>query len=249
MTTAPQIGTDQHDAAEPHDEYNEDFIPQFVVGPMQVHVPENYIDPSPLAVDPAALPRLMRVECGAESLHEPMWMEYDDEAWYPPGCPRCWYEAMRDAHAGCAHSRHGSWRRWKLSHWLASWAYRLGLIASYGCTWDGHCNGCMSGFRWRLTSSRPYVLGWPAWKWGCLLKNRHWPGGYVGFDCCTKCLPCPECGSTAENHDVLHQSEQPSSVPVDETSDGGRHRLSESHPGWESAPEELEALLRAQRGQ
>lgn len=224
------------------------LTPHLVLGPMTVHVPENYVDPTPRPVDPTTFPRLMRVECGADSPHEPMWMEYDDEAWYPPGCPHCWYEAMRDAHAPCRHSRHGAWRSWRFSKWLASWAYRLGVIASYSCTYDGHCNGCMDGFRWRFTSARPYVLGWPAWKWGCLLKNRHWPGGYVGFGCCTKCLPCPECGSTAWEHDVL-QCEREQAVESAGEDAGGRHRLSPSHPGWETAPEELAALLQAQDGQ
>lgn len=242
MTITPQTDGGPHGAAEADDEYNENLIPQLVMGPLSVHVPEDYVDPTPVPVDSGSLPRLVRVECGAESSHDPMWMEYDDEAWYPPGCPTCWYEAMRDAHAPCAHSRHGAWRRGKFSKWLASWAYRLGLVASYSSTYDEHCNGCMDGFRWSLKSSRPYVLGWPTWKWGCLLKKRHWPGGYVGFDCCTKCLPCPECGSTEWNHDVLHGQDSLSSEC--EESGGGRHRLSPKHPGWETAPEELEALLR-----
>lgn len=248
MTTSPQTDSVQHGAVEPvDDKHNENLIPQLLFGPMTVHVPEDYVDPTPAPVDGATLPQLVRVECGAEPPHDPMWMEYDDEAWYPPGCPRCWYEAMRDAHAGCQHSHHRAWRRWKLSKWLAGWAYRLGLIAAYTFSYDAHCHGCMDGFRLKSKTGRPYILGWPTWKWGCLLKNRHWPGRYVGFGCCTKCLPCPECGSTEWEHDALHQQD----VVAPETADsgGGRHRLSPQHPGWETAPEDMAALLRANAGE
>lgn len=207
----------------------------------------NYHDPSPEPVDVSSLPRLVKVECVAEPRHAPMWMEYDDEAWYPPSCPDCAYVLMRDAHAGCQHSHHGRWRRWRITNVVAGWAYSLGILAGYGSTHDGHCNGCLDGFRWRTLHGRAYLLGWPAWKWSCLLKKRHWPGGYVGFDCCTKCLPCPVCGSTEWDHDALHQ-DQASASEADEQG-GGRHRLSREHPGWEAAPEELEALLRQQGGE
>lgn len=187
--------------------------PQLTFGPMTVHTPENYVDPTPQPINPATLPRLMRVECGAEPPHAPMWMEYDDEAWYPPSCPDCAYVAMRDAHDPCRHSRHGVWRRWKLTKRLASWAYQLGLLAGYGATYDAHCDGCLDGFIWKPKHGRPYTLGWPTWKWGCLLKKRHWPGGYVGFDCCTKCLPCPECGSSEWDHDVFHGQDSLAETP------------------------------------
>jgi len=50
---------------------------------------------------------------------------------------------------------------------------------------------------WRdLCGRRPYVLGWPAWKWHCLLRAHHWPGEPIGLGLCAKCAPCPECGST-----------------------------------------------------
>lgn len=247
MTTSPEIDTGQHEAAEPGDEYNENLIPRWPTEPPAEIYKADEFDPSPVPIDAASLPRLMRAECGAEPPHAPMWMEYDDEAWYPPSCPDCAYIAMRDAHAGCSHSHHGAWRRWKLVHWLAGWAYQLGLIASYGATYDGYCRGCLDGFRWRPKNGRPYALGWPTWKWGCLLKGRHWPGGYVGFGCCTKCLPCPECGSAEPVHDVLHG--QDSMASERDEGGGGRHRLSPQHPGWETAPEELEALVRARNGE
>lgn len=207
---------------------------------------EVYDDPSPVPVDPGSLPRLVRVECGADPQHGPMWMEYDEEDWYAPPCPMCAYVMMRDAHDPCRHSHHGAWRRWKVSAWLAGWAYQLGLIAGYGSTHDGFCRGCLDGFVWRPKHGRPYTLGWATWKWSCLLKKRHWPGGYVGFDCCTKCLPCPECGSTKWEHDVL-QCERERAVDRADEDAGGRHRLSPSHPGWETAIDELHALQRPRR--
>lgn len=228
MTIRPQTEGSQYGAVQPVDECSEDVLPQWPIE-----------DLWPVPVELATLPQLVRVECVVEPPHAPMWMKYDDEAWYPPSCPDCAYVAMRDAHAGCEHSHHGAWRRWKLVNWLSGWAYQLGVLAGYGSNHDGYCNGCLTGFRWRSASGRSYVLGWPSWKWSCLLKKRHWPGGYVGFDCCTRCLPCPECGSTEWDHDVLHVAE----------GSGGRHRLSPQHPGWETAHDELEALLRAQQGE
>jgi hypothetical protein len=79
MTTSPQTTSAQHGAAEPvDDEYNENLIPQWPIGPMTVYMPEDYVDPTPVPVEHTTLPRLVRVECGAEPPHDPMWMEYDD---------------------------------------------------------------------------------------------------------------------------------------------------------------------------
>ena len=155
------------------------------------------------------LDQLELIGCDAEPRHHETWTRRDPEAWYPPGCPYCWHDNARDQHAGCEHSHHWPWRRWQISHRVLGWAYSLGLVAGWGVSYDApHCYGCISGrILWR--SSRgwpPYVLGWPSWKWGCLLKNRHWPGPFIGLGCCTKCAPCPECGSTAPNHDVFHQA-------------------------------------------
>lgn len=163
------------------------------------------LDCNPEPTDPLTLPPLVRVHCDAEPPHPPMWMEHDEEDWYAPGCPICWYESARDAHAGCAHSRHLPWRRWKIAHWVVRKAYSLGITSNGGCmTWDGYCVGCWRGSWSTFRGRRVYVLGWPTWKWGCVLKNRHWPGQFIGFDSCTKCMPCPECGSTESDHDVFH---------------------------------------------
>lgn len=157
------------------------------------------------------LDQLELIECAAVPRHHETWTRRDPDAWYPPGCPYCWHDQARAEHAGCEHSHHRAWRRWKISSRLASWAYSLGLIAGYGHTYDGHCRGCLDGFVLRPRHGRPYVMGWPAWKWGCVLKNRHWPGQFIGLGCCTKCLPCPECGNTEPDHDVFHEDRPPAS--------------------------------------
>jgi hypothetical protein len=159
---------------------------------------------SPQPIDPAALPRLVAVECTNEPPHPPMWMEYSEEDWYAPPCYWCAYDMQAEAHAGCRHARHWPWRRWEITKRLASWAYSMGLVAGYGITHDGHCDGCVSGFSVGPRARRVYLLGWPAWKWRCLLTQGHWPGQFIGFDRCTKCCPCPECGSTEPDHDVFH---------------------------------------------
>jgi len=93
------------------------------------------------------------------------------------------------------------WRRWSVVHGLASWAYRLGVIAGDGV------RGTVTG--WRLDSvrwrgRRVYLLGWPTMKWECLLLRHHWPywpeDRPVFMGLCGRCLPWPCCGSIEHDH-------------------------------------------------
>lgn len=162
------------------------------------------LDSTGAEVHPVTVHDLVKVDCTAEPAHEPMWMKFDDELWWAPSCPICSYERERDAHAGCRHSHHRAWRRWKITRRALGWAYSMGLVSGWGQTYDGYCNGCVSGVL-PVRGRRTYALGWPTWKWGCLFKGRHWPGQFIGLGLCTKCAPCPECGSTEADHDVFHE--------------------------------------------
>jgi hypothetical protein len=109
----------------------------------------------------------------------------------------CSYDALQAAHAPCEHSHHGPWRSWKVTRRVVRWLQTLGVVDGGWITHDAHCNGCVS--RLRLFKST-YVLGWPKWKWRCLLRERHWPGVLVFSDLCGKCLPCPGCSSVTLEH-------------------------------------------------
>jgi hypothetical protein len=95
------------------------------------------------------------------------------------------------------HRRH-PWAQWRLTRKVYGWAYQLGVISSYGTTWSSAHHGCTHGARFR--GKRPYILGWERWKWTCVFKGHHWPGEYIAFDCCGKCLPCPSCDSITNAH-------------------------------------------------
>lgn len=151
------------------------------------------LDDAPCAEHaPLNVPGLILIDCDATPRHYAWTL--DSEA-YPPTCMACAWRDLYDRHSKCEHSRHRAWRRWRITRWVARWAYALGIISgsatSYG---GGGCHGCLSRVCWR--GSRPYILGWPRWKWSCVLRGRHWPGEFVGLESCTKCLPCPDCGAT-----------------------------------------------------
>ncbi len=95
------------------------------------------------------------------------------------------------------HPHRWSPRWWPITWRLVGWLYALGVIA--GSRWHspGGMRRAYVTLTWRdLRGRRPYVLGWPAWKWHCLLRAHHWPGEPIGLGLCAKCAPCPECGST-----------------------------------------------------
>jgi hypothetical protein len=129
--------------------------------------------------------------------HPVIWMR-DDQWSYPAPCMYCCYDDLAGAHAGCEHAQHGRWRSWKVARWVAGQLYALGVISGSCYSYGAGCRGCVTSINFR--GSRPYVLGWPTWKWACVLKFRHWPGDYVGFDLCAKSLPCPTCDSKTAGH-------------------------------------------------
>lgn len=151
------------------------------------------VDDAPCAEHaPLNVPGLVLVDCDATPRHY-MWTV--DSEGYPSGCVACGWREIYDKHSTCEHSHHGPWRRWRITKWANLKAYSLGITGGHGASYGGGCHGCVTRTRWR--GSRSYVLGWPTWKWSCLLRKRHWPGHLVGLGCCTKCLPCPDCGSTS----------------------------------------------------
>lgn len=158
------------------------------------------------------------VEC-AEG-HPVMWMP-DDQWGYPPPCMYCSYEALSEAHTGCTHARHGRWRSWRITFRVSMWMYALGITAGGGTSYGGGCRGCVT---FRFTGSRPYILGWPDWKWSCLLRQRHWPGDFIGLSACAKCLPCPTCGSRTAGHEPGCADDLSSKVSVGARTDEGRAR-------------------------
>jgi hypothetical protein len=105
--------------------------------------------------------------------------------------------AERDA---ARHAGHRAWRRWKLTHRLASRAYVLGLISGSGVSFGGGgCNGCLD-ISWR--GRRPYILGLRREQWSCLLVGRHRRRELPGEDICAVCAPCWVCRSTDPLHDA-----------------------------------------------
>lgn len=139
---------------------------------------------------------LEQAECWAEQPHEPVWVKRDPDAWDVTPCPYCLLESARDEHRGCEHSYHRAWRRWTITHLIARWVYTLGITSTGGgFAYSSECDGCMFLLP-KLRGQRVYVLGWPTWKWSCVLRSHHWPGEYIGLGSCGKCLPCPTCGST-----------------------------------------------------
>jgi hypothetical protein len=103
--------------------------------------------------------------------------------------------------AAARHAGHRAWRRWRLTHRLASHAYVLGLISSSGVGYGGGgCNGCLTAIGWR--GRRPYILGWRREQWSCLLVGRHRRREVPGEDICAVCAPCWVCRSTDPLHDA-----------------------------------------------
>ncbi|MGI8333433.1 hypothetical protein ACRYCC_26070 [Actinomadura scrupuli] len=144
---------------------------------------------------PLNVPGLQLVECDAQPRHPHVWMVASEA--YDPPCMYCAYELQQGRIDELTRCRHWGWRRSRLFGRVASRAYGLGVVTGYGTSFGGgpyaH-HGCVHGFHWR--GRRPYILGWERWKWNCLFRQRHWPGVFIGMECCAKCAPCPECGST-----------------------------------------------------
>lgn len=142
-------------------------------------------------------------ECEATPPHKVLVSdEYD--SWGNP-CPYCMHdEAWKRIFAleGAEEARKHRWHRLvpqKAAMKVTGWMYALGIISSRGHKWSAHCNGCLFDVSFR--GKRPYILGWERWKWNCIFRGHHWPGEYIGFDCCGKCLPCPSCDSITNDHE------------------------------------------------
>lgn len=149
---------------------------------------------------PEAPPGFVLAECGVEPRHWPTYTIADDDFYETP-CPVCQIEAAMAEHAGCRHSHHRAWRRWYLTRKLAAWLYASGLTSNGGSSsWGGGCNWCVTMPRW-TRMRRVYVLWWELDKWRCLLRFRHWPADPIFAGFCSKCLPCPECGSQTAGHE------------------------------------------------
>lgn len=144
---------------------------------------------------PHHVPGLRLIECEAENRHGRTWV-LDDDGYEPP-CPWCVIDQEVKAHQGCEHALHGPWRRWRITQRTVSRLYALGVVKGSTTKYGGGCRGCVSGVR---PGRNGYVLGWPRWKWRCLLIARHWPGVEVLREMCGKCNPCPGCGSVADEH-------------------------------------------------
>lgn len=142
---------------------------------------------------PSAVPGLQLINCDQ---HPRTWLLADDG--YGPPCPWCLSDDAAKAHDGCAHARHWRWRRWRITHKVLSNLYGAGVLRGWGWGYDSHCRGCATGVMWGRNS---YLLGWPRWKWQCLLVARHWPGEEVLAGICGKCNPCPSCGSQRFGHE------------------------------------------------
>jgi hypothetical protein len=129
---------------------------------------------------------LLLAHCDAAPQHWSWTLAHDG---YEGPCWRCEFERLRDTHAGCAHSRHRAWRRWRAAHWLASRACVLGVSSGHGTSFSFHCNGCMTGFRWGRSG---YVLGKSREWWDCLIRRHHLFVPAPGLrDICDRCCPDP----------------------------------------------------------
>lgn len=100
-----------------------------------------------------------------------------------------------------AHANHARWQTWKITKRFAHRGYALGVLAGSGSSYSSECNGCVRLY-WR--GRRPYILGLSRNTWRCLLvggpNGRHRPADQIGFGYCSKCLPCPTCGSETAGH-------------------------------------------------
>lgn len=141
---------------------------------------------------PRDVPGLERIDCDKGHL---MWIPQTD--CYPLPCLLCLVNEYAKRERERNACRHWPWRRWKAFRWLVRQAYVLGVIGGSAMSWGNGCDGCVHDLSWR--GSRPYILGWPTWKWWCL-RGGHWPGVEVYAGMCGKCAPCQECGSVDESH-------------------------------------------------
>lgn len=152
------------------------------------------VDDSPCpAHAPLDIPGLMLTECTtAEPRHPRTWVIANDGGYGAP-CMYCCYDLAVKAHAGCEHSHHGRWRRWRIASRLLGDLYSLGIVACYGHNWGGGCRGCLTNVRFGRNG---YLLGQENEWWTCLLRHHH--VRRPDPDCpviCDVCSP-PDTGTT-----------------------------------------------------
>lgn len=160
--------TDDVDCALPAGEHDEDTdCPAVVWSSPRCEHRTTLISCRVCAADPPAGRQLVDCDEG----HPVVWVR-NDQRGYPPSCPYCLSADLIIAHARCAHARHGRWRSWRPAHWLVGWLAWLGILAAHGTTSGGGCPGCLTFVRWR--GQRSHILGWPTWKWECVLVLLGW---------------------------------------------------------------------------
>lgn len=142
------------------------------------------------------------VPCHATPRHFPEYRIADD-VFHESECVQCHHQVTSRALAEArCQLKHRRWKSWNVWYRLASWAYVAGLTASGGGTSYGRCEFCGIGrqhMRPRVRGKRSYVLGIQRERWTCLKRGHrfrlHHPSGL-----CVICCPCPECGSTEQDH-------------------------------------------------
>lgn len=150
---------------------------------------------------PEAPPGMERVECGATPPHWPTYMAHVDGQYGAP-CYMCISSEQTERIAELKHRSHHRWWKWRAYRWLSRRGYSWGLTA--GSTWGNMCAHCGTTTQIHWRGKRSYILGQPREWWQCLVKRHHIYTPLHGrtFDLCTKCAPCPDCGSTAADHEV-----------------------------------------------
>lgn len=152
---------------------------------------------------PAAPPGFVLIPCDATPRHFP---EYHvaENTFYPAPCSACqlaaaWEESSR---LRCERD-HQRWKSWRIWQRISSRLYVLGITSSGGGVSYGRCEFCGIGRQhsaphWR--GRRPYILGMKREVWYCLLRRGHRYRLHYPSGLCSICCPCPECGSTDQNH-------------------------------------------------
>jgi hypothetical protein len=149
---------------------------------------------------PPASPGMELIECRAEPRHWPTYTAHVD-GMFPSNCPTCEYVALREERDRLEHeAHHKRWQRWRITGWFARHAYSLGLIAGSGTAYNG-CPDCPLRHTLNWRGRRPYILGVERETWSCLLRRHHRrTATHITAGLCSKCCPCPGCGSTAADH-------------------------------------------------
>lgn len=155
---------------------------------------------------PAAPEGFELIECTAEPRHFPVYMPVDNDL-YPAPCPSCIYDALSESRERLdCKAHHRRWKSWRIWQRLSSRLYTLGITSSGGGTRYGRCKFCGIGRQhiaplWR--GKRHYILGVERETWACLIKRHHRrTATHITAGLCSKCCPCPDCGSTDPTHYV-----------------------------------------------